>query len=290
MTLKSHQPALDVNQQIENLKEKNLIFEDETAAAKFLNDVSYFRLIKAYSLGLKDKNGPYRDQASFDLLKELYLFNSNFRHLLFPQIEKIEVNLRCRLGNYFCLQYGVLGYLDDSNFCDLARHQDFLEDIEKDIAYNSKSPFVKNFQTNYIGGNLPFYALLEVMTFGTLSKLFQNLKQQDRKAISKMYGVPYTYFESWIESIAYVRNVCAHYGRLYNAKLTKTPKLYEEYKRKGIHNYHVFSVLICMKLLLPNDYHWTEFISDIDVLFNKYPHVKKKRMGFPDDWKAILTS
>lgn len=34
--------------------------------------------------------------------------------------------------------------------------------------------------------------------------------------------------ESWLESISYVRNICAHYGRLYNAKLSKTPMLYKE--------------------------------------------------------------
>lgn len=288
MSLKEQQPALDIKQQIENLKNNQLIIEDEKAASDFLNDVSYFRLIKAYSLGLKDKNGPYRDQASFELIKELYLFNSSFRHLLFPQIERIEINLRCRLGNHFCLQYGVLGYLDENNFADLSRYNDFIEDVQKEIAYNARSPFVRNFQNNYIDGNLPFYALLEVMTFGTLSKLLQNLHSSDRKSIGQLYGVPYTYLESWVESIAYVRNVCAHYGRLYNAKLTKTPTLYEEYKKKGIHNYHIFSVLLCMKHLLPRDEHWLKFIDSLDALFKKYPHVQKRRMGFPDDWKTML--
>ena len=54
MTLKEHQPALDIKQQIDNLKGKQLIIEDEKAASDFLNDVSYFRLIKAYSLGFQD--------------------------------------------------------------------------------------------------------------------------------------------------------------------------------------------------------------------------------------------
>ena len=33
-----------------------LIFEDEEYARKILNDISYFRLIKAFSLNLKPKN------------------------------------------------------------------------------------------------------------------------------------------------------------------------------------------------------------------------------------------
>jgi hypothetical protein len=50
--LKAQQPPMTVDEQITNLREKGLIIEDEDYARSFLNDVSYFRLIKAYSLGL----------------------------------------------------------------------------------------------------------------------------------------------------------------------------------------------------------------------------------------------
>ena len=108
MELKKHQEPLSVGQQIKNLKALNLLIEDEAAAVKFLNNVSYYRFIKAYSLGLKPKNGTYHDGVTFDQLMELYLFNSDFRHLLFPLIESVEINLRCRVSNYFCNTYGVL--------------------------------------------------------------------------------------------------------------------------------------------------------------------------------------
>ena len=106
--------------------------------------------------------------------------------------------------------------------------------------------------------------------------------------VSEKYGVPYTYLESWIESIAYVRNLCAHYGRLYNAKLTKTPILYREYRKQDIKNNRVFGVLCCLKHLLPNDRHWTEFVDQIELLFEKYTHVKKETMGFVENWREIL--
>lgn len=116
MGLKQQQIPLSVKQQIENLKALNLTIQDESLAASFLNDVSYFRFIKAYSLGLKPKNGSYYSGTTFEQLMELYLFNSNFRQLLFPLIERVEVNLRCRLSNYFSVTYGVLGYKDPDNF------------------------------------------------------------------------------------------------------------------------------------------------------------------------------
>lgn len=54
---KRHVPALTIRELIDNLKSIGLSITDESAAEKFLNDVSYFRFIKAYSLGLKSRNG-----------------------------------------------------------------------------------------------------------------------------------------------------------------------------------------------------------------------------------------
>lgn len=286
--LKQHQPSMTIDEQVENLKSNGLIVEDEDYAKKILNDISYFRLIKAYSLNLKAKNGKYGDKVTFEQIVELYLFNANFRQIIFPQIEKIEINVRCRIANYFAEKYGVLGYLEADNFVNPEYHQTFLEDIEEEIRRNAKAPFVKNFHENYEGGNLPIYALVEVFSFGTLSKFYKNMKNPDKKAVAKSFGVGYTYFESWLESISYVRNICAHYGRLYNAKLSKTPILYKEYSQSGIGNNRIFGVLLCIKHLLKSDSHWKLFVQDVESLFDKYEQVDIKTMGFTENWKALL--
>ena len=290
MGLKQQQIPLSVNQQIDNLKALNLTIQDESLAASFLNDVSYFRFIKAYSLGLKPKNGSYYSGTTFEQLMELYLFNSNFRQLLFPLIERVEINLRCRLSNYFSVTYGVLGYKDPDNFSEKSYHDAFLQDIQAEIIRNKRAPFIKNFMSNYEDGNIPFYALVEILSFGTLSKLYKNMKNTDKKQIASIYGIGYTYLESWIENIAYVRNLCAHYGRLYNAKLTKTPKLYYQDRKLGITNNRIFGVLCCLKYLLPNDRHWMDFLDSLNLLFEKYPHADKTTMGFTKNWQELLKS
>ena len=288
MEYKEQQPPMTVDKQIANLRSLGLIIEDEELAIAMLNDVSYFRLIKAFSLGLKPKNGKYNEGVTFDQIVDLYKFNCNFRQLLFPMIEKIEINLRCRLANYFSSKYGVLGYEDPDNFENPDFHQAFLKDIEEEIRRNSKSPFVKNFRTNYKDGKIPMYALVELFSFGTLSKFFKNMKNPDKKAIASTYNVGYTYFESWIESIAFVRNLCAHYGRLYNAKLAKTPILYKQYVRQGIGNIRIYGVLLCMSHLIPYDTHWKDFVDAIAMLINKYGSVKIETMGFPENWQSFL--
>ena len=48
---KQHQPPMTIDEQVENLKSLGLIINDEEYAKKILNDISYFRLVKAYSYG-----------------------------------------------------------------------------------------------------------------------------------------------------------------------------------------------------------------------------------------------
>ena len=67
--------------------------------------------------------------------------------------------------------------------------------------------------------------------------------------------------------------------------------MYRQYTQKGIGNIRVYAVLLCLKHLLPNDRHWYEFVDTVELLFDKYPNVKKELMGFPkDDWKDFLLS
>ena len=53
--LKQHQPPMTIDEQIENLKNIGLIVKDEEYAKRILNYISYFSLIKAYSLNLIEK-------------------------------------------------------------------------------------------------------------------------------------------------------------------------------------------------------------------------------------------
>ena len=286
--LKQHQPPMTIKEQIENLKALGLIVSNEEYAEKVLNEISYFRLIKAYSLNLKPRNGSYYENVAFEQIVELYLFNEAFRQILFPEIEKIEIRMRCRIGNYFAEKYGVTGYLDKEHFANQEYHEIFLRDMEEETDRNAKAPFVRNFREHYENGRLPVYALMEVFSFGTLSKFYKNMLNCDKKAVAAAFGVGYTYLESWLESIAYVRNICAHYGRLYNARLSKTPILYKEYTKLGILNNRVFGVLLCMKHLLAEDAHWSRFIEALELLFEKYENVDIATMGFPENWRELL--
>ena len=156
---------MTIDEQVENLKELGLVINDEETVKEFLNDVSYFRLIKAYGIGLKKKNDNYNQGVTFDMIKELYLFNCNFRQALFAQIEKVEINLRCQIANHFSYKYGNFGYGDAANFENEDYHSHFLAEINSEVDRNSKSAFVKNFRNNYETDKIPMYALIDIVQF-----------------------------------------------------------------------------------------------------------------------------
>lgn len=285
---KSHQAPIDLNEQIENLISLGLEIEDEGYAKSMLNRVSYYRLVKAYSITLKE-NGNYIKGTTFENIVDLYLFDMKLRHILFSLIEHIEVYLRAVTTNNISLKYGNFGYKDLSNYNYKKKNfqKSTLKELEREIKRNKKSPFIHNFEKNYECGEIPFYAAIEVASFGTLSKMYKNMKNEDKKKIAKEFEVDYIYLESWIENLSYVRNICAHYGRLYGAKLTKTPKLYKEYLRQGISNNTIFASIINLKILSNQEY-YEKFYSDLLEIIKKYPTVELKHLGFIEKWESIL--
>lgn len=289
--MKSLPKPLTINEQIENLKKIGLRIDDPLAE-KLLNEVSYYRIIKGFSDGLKDEYGQYKRDVTFSHIKSLYDFNTSLRHLILPEIEKIEIAFRCQLANYFSVKYGALGHKDPSNFSNAEYHASFCSELKNEIGRNKRVPFVKNFLDNYTDRELPFYAAVELLSFGTISKFYKNLLPSDKENIAKKYKIPYIFLESWLEHLSYVRNICAHYGRLYNVNFTKKPKLYREYRSLGINEFRLYSALLCIKHLLPTDdvERWRKFVANLTLILEDYPRANKQYLGFPKGEKDTYWS
>ncbi len=284
---KIYQEPISIENQVKNLIDLGLLVEDKTYAKKILGRISYYRLIKAYSITLK-KDGRYISGISFEDIVSLYKFDRELRQLIFEIIEHIEVSLRAVITNYFSLKYGNFGYKDLSNVGKYKnRYKEALNDLERETKRNRRSPFIKNFKDNYEGGEIPLYAVIEVASFGTLSKMYKNMKNEDKSKIAKVFHTDYHYFESWIENFAYIRNICAHYGRLYGAKLTKSPKLYKEYLKKNISNNTIFATLVNLKIVSEEE-NYKKFYHDLTELIARYENIELIYVGFIENWKELL--
>lgn len=130
-------------------------------------------------------------------------------------------------------KYGSLGYLNEDNFCSCTRnkntsdHSMIINELNKEISRNKNTPFVAHHLDNY-EGQFPIWIAVELFSFGRLSKLFSIMKDDDKKEVSNFYEINPYYLTNWIKSLVEVRNICAHYGRLYHMSLKHTPRLFKE--------------------------------------------------------------
>lgn len=186
---------MSISKQIENLISLDLEIEDKNYAKSVLDRVSYYRIVKAHSITLKE-NGKYIDGTTFENIVDLYLFDMELRHILFSLMKHIEVHLRAVITNYFSLKHGNFRYKDLNNYNKKNFQKSTIKGLEREIKRNKKSPLINNFEKNYEGGEIPFYAAIEVASFGTISKMYKNMENDDKKEIAKEFEVDYIYLES----------------------------------------------------------------------------------------------
>jgi len=256
--------------------------------------VSYYRL-SAYCIPLESQRHVFRPGARFDQLVDLYDFDRRLRAILHPAIERIEVSTRASIGNQLGLTHGAFCHTDPANFrpppeFDHARWTErLLEETER-----SNETFVRHYRRTYAGFPvLPVWMAVEIMSFGALSQLYRGLLADDQRPISQSCGVHRSVFASWLHTVVYVRNVCAHHGRLWNRSLAIAPRpprhdplwqppLTPDHKR-------VFAVLLAILTLLrtgpgsaPNAADWRARLEEL--LADREPW-QLRAIGFPDDWR-----
>jgi abortive infection bacteriophage resistance protein len=269
------------------LKSRGLIVEDEDFAIRALQRINYYRL-SAYALSLKH-NDQYLQGVTFAQIHALYEFDYRFRNLIMEMTEQVEIAFRTHISYHIAHTYGPLGHLESANYEYLAYHTAFLTELSKEIN-RSQEIFIKHHFEKY-EGVIPVWVAVEVLSFGALSKLYANLKNEDKNHIAKSYyQAPAVYLESWLKCLSYVRNICAHYGRMYNRPLTSKPRLHPKAKRLGIRQDRIFAHLYVLKQLISDRNKWNNsFIIRLQSLLAEFEHVVELDcIGFPEDWEKLL--
>ncbi len=81
-------------------------------------------------------------------------------------------------------------------------------------------------QWHKYGLPLPIWVVCEIWDFGTLSTLFAGMTKADQDEIANKYRISDgQVLASWLRSLNYLRNVCAHHSRLWNRNIVDQPKL-----------------------------------------------------------------
>lgn len=223
-------PYRPYREQVALLRERGMHVPDEGAAVRELRLVNYYRLSGYWYAFRESSDGArsdrFREGTELDDVLALYRFDERLRMTVFDALVPVELALRAALGH-------ALGRLDPCAHLrpdllgPLARtgddHRSWLVRHRGEIA-RSREEFVEHHRAAH-GGVLPVWAAVEVMDWGTLSRLFGFAPPNVQAEVSGRFGLRAPQLTSWLRALNVVRNACAHHGRLFNRAYAIRPRL-----------------------------------------------------------------
>ena len=275
--------------QVEKLREHGCIVADDASSIEFLKSVNYYRF-SAYFLPFRDElreDKRYIAGTTFEQVKGIYEFDKKLRAILFEAIEEIEIRIRTAVAYYHAHKHGALGYLDETTFNDKHQHSRFLEQFESEKEHNAKALFVRHHIANR-DGEFPIWVAVELFTLGMLSHFVSDLLDDDANQVARHFNTGRFYLKSWVITLSVLRNICAHYGRLYYVNFTSTPKIPNKLNFSPTGK--LFDQILMLKLLSPSKAQWNaKILPQIAALFENYKnYIVPDHIGFPLNWEDLL--
>lgn len=299
-----------LDEQIEILKSKGLIIEEEEEAKEILLRENYF-FINGYRILLMNS---YADKtfvigSTFRELHSIFLFDRSFRNILFKNLLIVENQLKSVISYQLSRKYGYRDkdYLNPKNFTNdrskARRVKDVIDKMKRQIRVNGAHHMATmHYMNNY--GYIPLWVLVKVLSFGIVCELYFILKPEDQVTIAEIFGVTTTYLENFLPILSNYRNLCAHEDIVYEHRTEKNvlntpiheklaiPRMDDEY----IYGKNdIFAVLIILKYLLREaDFHMMmkEIEYEIEKLDGRVDSISIEkildRMGIPKNYMEII--
>lgn len=277
-------------EQLNLLKSKNLTIPDDDYALAKLSSINYYRL-SAYFLPFCDGDKRFFDGVSFVDIINLYDFDMELKALVGRALQSIELYFRAKIAYHHSLSFGATGYLDELNFTQNPKkpktYKSLIDTMFKEV-HRSNESFIKHFLVNY--DEIPLWAMVEVMSFGTLSNFYALLKTNEQKQIADTLGVNKSVLVNWLHVATLVRNICAHHSRLWNKTLAvvlKIPSKDDFFDGLGANNQRIFAFLCVVIYLLSIIDDKNDFKNELKALLDKFPNIDLKSMGFCKNYQNL---
>jgi abortive infection bacteriophage resistance protein len=312
-------PYLAVSEQVELLRSRGMHIGDKTKAEACLHRIGYYRLSGyAYPFRhrelIRNEDGSeterifenFRPNTDFSTVMELYVFDKRLRLLFLDAIERIEVALRVEIALHLGKR-GALSYRDQAEFNSYfttaaqplgeTPHQRWLSKLD-DAFSRSREEFALHYVQKY-SSPPPLWMSIEVWDFGCLAAVLNGMKDSDLNQIASIYKLPRRrYITSWSQSINFVRNICAHHGRLWNRPLVQQPAppakgdlpLLEHLAADPFSQRRLYAAAAILQHLIsivhPASTWGSRLIQHVATL-PESPYLSTRHMGFPQSWGSL---
>lgn len=261
-----------------------------------LSRIGYYRL-RGYTYPYQDNSleeSPFLYDACWMNIQNDYIFDSKLRNLVVEALGFIEIAARSQLAYQLSIEYGSRWYENQSLCHDEKIFNENLVELRKHWCC-SREVFKQHYESKYDATQAPpAWMIFETTTFGTVSKIFSNLNNNVRpKAeIAKFFGFNKSSIKvltSWFQHLNLVRNICAHYSRLFTRSFIVRPMIPSNKPKKWVESIPsqdrvYFSICIIITLLdvCAPDY---DFRSKLKLIMEMVRPEQLPSLGFPADWR-----
>ena len=290
---------LSFTDQLALLKSRGISVTDELKAISILQEISYYRL-SAYFLPYQSVKDTFNPGTTFKQIIDTYSFDRELRLLVFDCIERIEIAIRTQIIYQMAYHYNDSHWQDNQSLfikpyynkigIKVDPFSEFQSIISKAKTVRTPEVFIQHYLNNYSSpSNPPSWMCFELLTIGEMSNIYRGLSSKvDKKRIASFFDLHPTVFISWLHSLTYVRNICAHHARLWNKELAIKPELLLNPTGDWIsipfnNNKRLFYFLCVLKYLLLRANPGNNLKVKLETLFAKYLTVPIKYLGIPTD-------
>ena len=299
-----------LDEQISILEHKGLIVNDKEFARTVLLRENYFFLNGYRHLFLKPQNDrKFIEGTTFEELYSLFLFDRQFRNILFKHLLIIENNMKSIISYQLSRKYGYKesDYLKPKNFTnnpEKARQVgDLIKKMKRQVRSNApQHAATMHYVNNY--GYIPLWVLVKVLSFGIVSELFSILRKEDQESIAESYGISIESLTNYLPILANYRNLCAHEDIVFENKTQRAidnTMYHKLLKIEMVNDEYIYGkndifalIIIIKQLITPVEFkNLTEEIhhvlANLEYNLNTITIVKVlDRMGFPENWQDLM--
>ena len=288
-------PALNSAAQLALLQQRGMIIADPARAEHYLRFIGYYRL-SGYWFPFQYRDGSmahddFRPKTDFETVLDRYVFDRKLRILIMDAAERIEVAARTTISNTLSERFGPHWYLAAARFTPRFMHADFLRRVRQEtrifpVNAHKQPDFIRHYLQRYDRpAEPPSWMVFEVLPFGSVSLVFANLVDSEKKAIAEEFGLPRDRLQSWLHAASHLRNLCAHHSRVWNREFGIVPSVAKSEKNhvtqpKRFYN-HAVSIQTLLKTI-SSDTHWADRLA---ALLAEHPNIPLPAMGFPQNWR-----
>lgn len=306
----------DFATQLQKLKDHGLTVPDEDRALRYLKNISYYRLSGYWPANIDPVTNRFFVGATFDDIVRAYRFDKKLRVLCMEAIERLEIAFRTQIVQH-CTHFtgDTNWYENPASFKSTNAYQqgNALKLIETIVGHPTRifpkgelerakeKLFIADYYAMYhTPVNPPAWMALEVLSFGTLSKLFELfVDDTTRGQIAAHFQVALSVFESWIKSIGAIRNKFAHHERFWdldmrsmNMNLVNPAPYWLKNPNSAASSTKVYYALSILNFLMVQVSPRSTFATKVSRIMREHRIIESnwhtQHMGFPVDWEKEL--